>query len=484
MKKILLCALFILFLFAFAAAEEDLQVYPVPEGTPCEEVWFEVTVNGRECGVYSDYNFDFEEINFAYFNFKPGTEIEVRIKPLFTFAQVEILPADEGLDWNIENKTICMRLNEPGHDYSFVFDGRYQSTTLHIFTNPIDENEEKIKSAFTTLYYGPGYHDLGGKQIKLMSGMTLYVAAGAVLNAPIAVEYADNVTICGSGIIMMDKVNADNPQYGNIVICFNHANHVKLSGVIAHTHKNQIWTTHVYFCDDVEISNYHVVSGRYASVDALDITNSSNITVTDCFLRSCDDCITIKGLASTSTPAQAPANEHIHVSHCCLWNDCNNAMVIGEESMAAYYKDISFKDIDVLYSYDDRDNHEQLDERAVMSIVPLHGTYISDILWEDIRVHNCQRLVCFNFKSSFWFGSIQGNQTFPGGVKGVTFRNITCESSNEGKIANEILLHGWNADKLIEDVVFENFYVEGKKLISLMNPYMNINQYVKNISFK
>ena len=484
MKKILAAAFLLLLLCGLAAAEENLQVYPVPEGTPCEDVWFEVTVNGSEAGVYSDYNFDFEEINFTYFNFRPGTEVDVAIKPLFAFAQVEILPADDKLEWEVTDKVIHMHLNEPGGDYSFVFDGRYQSTTLHVFTNPIDEDEQKIKSAFTTIYFGPGYHDFGGKQIKLTSGMTMYVAAGAVVNAPIAVEYAENVKICGSGIIMMDKINADNPQYGNIVICFNHAKHVSLSGVIAHTHKNQIWTTHVYFCDDVDINNYHVVSGRYASVDALDISNSQNVTVTDCFLRSCDDCITIKGLAGTQTPAEAPANEHIHVSGCTLWNDCNNAMVIGEESMAAYYDDITFRDIDVLYSYDDRDNHEKLDERAVMSIVTLHGTYIRNILWEDIRVNNCQRLICFNFKSSFWFGSIQGNQTFPGGISGVTLRNISCKSPNTGKIANEILMRGWSDDKLVEDVLFDNVIVNGTRILGLMNPYMKINQYTKNIRFK
>ena len=119
-----------------------------------------------------------------------------------------------------------------------------------------------------------------------------------------------------------------------------------------------------------------------------------------------------------------------------------------------------------------------------MSIVLLHGTEVTNITWEDIRVNNCQRLVCFRFVDSFWFGSIQGNQSFPGYVDGVTLRNITCDSNNTGKIANDILIYGWSKDKKIQNVTLENFVVNGKKLNSMMNPYMKVNSYIKNIQFK
>ena len=227
-----------------------------------------------------------------------------------------------------------------------------------------------------------------------------------------------------------------------------------------------------------------MVSPQYASTDAIDISNSQNVTIKDVFLRSCDDCITVKGLGQGATPDDCPPNENIHVSDSQLWNDCNNAMVVGEESMAAYYNDISFRNIDVLYSYDDPNNHERLDERSVMSIVQLHGTEVTNILWEDIRVNNCQRLVCFRFLDSFWFGTVPGDQTFPGYVDGVTLRNITCDSDNKGKIANEIIICGWSEDKQIQNVTFENFVVNGEKIDSLMNPLMKVNSYIKDIQFK
>lgn len=484
MKHGFLMLLALIFTLCMTSALAEVQAYPVPEGTPIEYAPFEVTANGQEVGVYGDYNSEFYEIGFAYFNFDPGETVEVKVKVDFPFKQVEILPANAGIVPQVDGDTITLTVDDPGQDLSFVFDGDYQGYTLHLFTNEIDHEAEKYKGKFGVIYYGPGYHDESHKQIVLGSGMTLYVDAGAVVNAPVVVYNAKNVKILGTGLIMMDKKNAVDPTYGNINLCINNSQNVYIGDIIAHAHRTQNWTTHIYFSKDVTVEGYHVVSPQYASTDAIDISNSQNVTIKDVFLRSCDDCVTVKGLGQGATPDDCPPNENIHVSDSQLWSDCNNAMVIGEESMAAYYNDISFRNIDVLYSYDDRDNHERLDERAVMSIVQLHGTEVTNITWEDIRVNNCQRLVCFRFVDSFWFGSIQGNQTFPGYVDGVTLRNITCESDNKGKIANQILIFGWSKDKQIKNVTFENFVVNGKKLTSMMNPYMKVNSYIKNIQFK
>lgn len=482
MKKWLI--LLLLLFIPYGMATADVLAYPVPEGTPTEQSMFHVTANGQEVGVYSDYNMEFYEVSFAYFHFTPDEEVEVKIQVNFPFKKVEVLPEMPDRAVQVADGEITLTLAQPGEKLSFVFDGDYQAYTLHLFTSPIDPDMEQKKSAFGVRYFGPGYHDLSDGEVALATGMTLYVAPGAVLNAPVVVYNAKNVIIEGGGVIMMDKKSAVNPEYGNIVITLNHASNVIVRDVIACSHRTQNWTTHVYFSSDVTIDNYKVFSPQYASTDAIDITNSQRVTVTNSFLRSCDDCVTIKGLAGVSLPKDAPPNEDIHVSSSQLWSDCNNAMVVGEESMAAYYDNISFRDIDVLYSYDDRDNHEHLDERAVMSIVTLHGTEIRNILWEDIRVNNCQRLVCFNFKNSFWFGTIQGNQDFPGGAENITLRNITCKSNNKSSIANEILIHGWSEEKMFSNITFDNVVVNGTRLTSLMNPYVKLNEYVRNITFK
>ena len=59
--------------------------------------------------------------------------------------------------------------------------------------------------------------------------------------------------------------------------------------------------------------------------------------------------------------------------------------------------------------------------------------------FENIYVNRCERLIGLGFKSDFWFGSIQGDQSFPGGISGVTFRNITSPN-NSGSSINRINL--------------------------------------------
>ena len=484
MKKAALLFLAFLLAWVVGSAVADVQAYPVPEGTPTEEAPFEITANGQEVGVYGDYNSEFYEIGFAYFNFDPGDEVEVKINVEFPFQQVEVLPAGSGIEPTVEDGTLTFTMDTPGQDLSFVFDGDYQGYTLHLFTNEIDHEAENYKGKFGVIYYGPGYHDESDGEIKLGTGMTLYVDAGAVVNGPIVVKRAKNVKILGTGVIMMDKKNAVDPTYGNINLCVHSSENVEIGSIIANAHRTQTWSTHLYYCKDITVDGYRAVSPRYASTDGIDISNSQNITIKNVFLRACDDCISIKGLGQATHPDNNPPNENIHITDSVMWSDCNNAMVVGEGSMAAYYDDITFSNIDVLYSYDDRDNHERMNERAVMSIVLLHGTEVGNITWEDIRINNCQRLVCFRFLESYWFGSITGDQSYPGYVDGVTLRNITCSSNNTSKIANEILICGWSEDKQIKNVTFENFVVNGEKLTSADNPYMNVNEYVSGIEFK
>lgn len=465
-----------------------LIVCDIPEETPTDRVMFQVKINGREAGVYSDINAWNQNVNFAYFNLTDGYTVSVEITANFSFSSVSVLPASLGIKPSVNGRKLNFQVSKTNLKMSFVFDNNYTGTTLHLFTNPIDLSAP-VKSDNNTLFFGPGYYDLNnpdldyGGQISLHSGQTLYLAPGAVINGPVEILNAKNVTIKGSGVIMMTRKNAVNPQYGNICVTVNNSSEVHLQGIIVNSHRLQNWTTHLYYSKNVQIDNYKVISPRYASTDALDISNCQGITVTNSFLRACDDTITIKGLAGDSVaPSNAVANENIHVSGCILWNDCNNAMVLGEESRAKYYQNISFRNIDVLFSYDDRDNHEDLDERSVMTICCLQGTYFRDVTWEDIRVNQCERLICLTFKDSYWFGSLAGNQSYPGSISGITFKNITSKTTSKSSIANEILLHGWSADKTISNITFDHVMTGNNKLTSGSN--ITKNQYVSNLIFK
>jgi len=249
-----------------------------------------------------------------------------------------------------------------------------------------------------------------------------------------------------------------------------------IEDVIVHSHARNGWNVHLYLCSHVDVTNLKVLSTTYACTDGIDISNGREVHIRNSFVRSCDDSISIKAFDTSL------ASENITLDHMILWNDCNNSMVVGEESKAAYYNNISFTNIDVLFSYDDPQYHEQLDERAVMGIVLLDGVKCTNILWENIRIHKCERLACMVFRDNFWFGTVKGDQTREGIIEGVTVRNVRVFCNSGSKIANQILLEGFDETKPVRNVSFQLIQIMGIE-IDETYPKLVRNKYTEEIRF-
>jgi hypothetical protein len=467
----------------------DLMTYRVPDEYPQEgKPLFNISINGKYTGVYTDINAWKNLVSFAYFDFTPGKEIEIAIiadKPFYTY---KILPESSPVSSTQNGNIIYCKLKEADKTFSIVFNDDYKGNTLHIFANSIDMNAP-AQSENGLIYFAPGYHDLakiygGNGNLSINGTQKVYIAGGAVVEGSIAVA-GDGNMVSGHGILMKRTPN-------DLVMTTSYAKNVTYDGFIACSHRDGGWTIGMHEASNVTVKNVKVVSTRYASTDGFDIVNSNNIQLSNVFIRSCDDAIAIKGLINR-LPANCPANENMLFEHLQLWNDCNNAMCLGAETRAKWYDNIQFKDIDVIFSYDDRDYHTQLDERSVMSIVSLDGTYFRNITWENIRVNRCERLICLTFKDSFWFGSIQGNQSTEGGMDGVTFKNVSVSSSSGSSIANEILLNGWYSEgtpaKIIKNITFDNTTIEGKRVSNEQDAHLKINntaerKLVTNLNFK
>ena len=66
---------------------------------------------------------------------------------------------------------------------------------LHLFANPVQE-EVYAQSEKDIMYFGPGTHkpaDLPNNQIRIPSNTTVYLAPGAVIEAKLLVDHAENV---------------------------------------------------------------------------------------------------------------------------------------------------------------------------------------------------------------------------------------------------------------------------------------------------
>ncbi|GAT74983.1 putative extracellular serine protease [Microbacterium sp. HM58-2] len=407
-----------------------------------------------------------------------GGPVTVTVSVGFSFSTAKIVPASLGLTATKSGSTVTFTLANPSNA-SLVFDGNYQGRTLHLFAQAPETNVPSPLDP-NVIYFGPGLHTYTGNAIEPANGQTIYLAPGAVLRGRIRVDNKSNVTVRGRGVLLSDFTPTGPAD--NVAIAVAHSQNVTITGI---TTNRAIagWTGFITESSYVTVSDYHVVSPFYASTDGFDINNNQHIVFDRVFIRSCDDAVSIKGYQPAGgwnrlfNPANATPNSDIVYKNSQLWADANNAIVVGEETIAASYSGIRFQNIDILYNYDDRDHPDQLTDRAALTVLMLNATDISDVVFDNIRVENAKRLINVDIRNSYWFGSLLGNLGWAGSIHGITFSNITSTSPG----SNEIRMFGWDGDRKIDNVTLQNVSINGAYVTSAADSHLKLNSLATNV---
>lgn len=461
---------------------------------------FNVSVNGSDVALYDDHNVWGGRLNFGSFEFVDGQEVEIVISSREPIQTYELLPKSVKYELvDASEYGITLRMSRANQKLTLIINGNPQThSVLHLFCNSIDRSDPRpdIKSGYVydenqrLHYFGPGYYDVDAMfdgKLKITGDEQIYVAAGAVVRGCLGIEHGHGAKIYGRGMVFTDTQTR-----GGMMLTVSRSDSCMVEGLTFHRHAKDCWQTGTNNSRHITFNNLNIISGHYASTDGIDVCNSQDCTFENCFVRSSDDAIAIKGLEK-GEPANCTPCRNLVFKHMQLWNDCNNGFVMGAETRAAVYENIQFVDSDILFSYDDPDFHEQLDERAAINICCLHGTYFHDILCENINIYHCQRFIGLTFQPSFWFGVISGDQTTPGAISRVTFRNIRCHTDDGNSIAGEVRMMGWHRpgtpDKLVEDIVFDGVYVDEEHISSSTWPHLVTNNtpqktLVKNLVFR
>jgi hypothetical protein len=346
--------------------------------------------------------------------------------------------------------------------------------TLHLFANGLEEDAPSPDDS-NVIYFGPGYHDVGQDrdwQIKLESNQTLYIAGGAYVVGYVSADKAENVKICGRGVLAQFR---GMPQVRSIhmIDCQG----IRISGIILNRQRDG-WSGNLIRSRDIQITNYKVVSPVIWSTDGLNLLNSSDAVYDDCFFRAGDDNISIKGTGASNThgnPEENPKlglpNRNILVENCIFWSENNNAVVVGQESKAACYENITFRDCDVLFVRDEQAI------KAALAVICLHATDFRNITFENIRVGPCGQLITVFYSENLF--EIPGSQGFPGEINGLVFMNITAS----GPGSKAIRIEGWSEDKQDRNVTLENVAINGER-VTEDSRYLITNDYVSGLVFK
>ena len=308
-----------------------------------------------------------EQTETAYFvHFAAAAPQEVTITMSRDFREAVIRPLSRKIPLQIDGRKITFTLTEVGQ-YSLEIDGRHGN--LHIFVDPAETENDREKRKNATYYYGPGIHDAG--MITLHEGESLYIAEGAVVHGMVSATDCGNIGIYGRGILDQSRYERDTYQSG--IIRMTRCRNIVIEDIILRD--SSAWTMTLLNCDGVECRNLKAIGMWRYNADGFDFCNCRNVHVTDCFLRNFDDVIVLKGLRTGNPSAELWNLENILVENCVLWCDWGGALEIGAETVADEYKNITFRNIDIIRN-----------DSGAMRIHSGDRAEIHDVLYEDIRV--------------------------------------------------------------------------------------------------
>jgi hypothetical protein len=204
----------------------------------------------------------------------------------------------------------------------------------------------------------PGVYTIG--TVFLKNNVTLEIMAGAtLLGSPdtlhytkmvwghnidrqpyhlIVVKDAENVTIEGGGVIdgngekfWQERDTTQDPQWIlakptkiSPMLEIQNGKNIRVKDVELKTGGG--WTMHIYNSNQVQVQGVKIINNVFApNGDGIDITGSSDVTISDCIIKTCDDAICLKTSWDSNECKRVAVTNNIIECSCA-------ALKIGNES--------------------------------------------------------------------------------------------------------------------------------------------------------
>ena len=476
-KKIicgLFFSLFLTFGYGFTSSKNRVIVYPAPNGTELNHA-IKILAGSYPVAVYmvkvgaadASRRFNavddllhsetyFDKAAFAYFDLKGSATVSISFN--YNIKSVKILPTSVGIKATINKRSISFQVSEP-NNLTIEVNGEVVKS-LHLFVNPIETNKPSPNDP-NVVFFGPGVHEVEGMVIG--DNKTVYIAGGAVVRAvigakePFGVEpsglknYTPSFELKGHHIRFRGRGIIDASA------CTTHARNfimirgsdISLEGIILVNSSG--WTVPIRQSNKIEINNIKILGYR-ANSDGIDICNSHQVTISNCFIRTNDDLIVVKTEQGEGDAGQ------IVVKRCVLWNQLANALSLGAE-LRDSVNNVLFTDCDIIHDY----------SRAwCLRIFHSDASIISNITFDNIRLEEAHQLISLSIVKD-----IASYNTVRGQIHHITFSNIKAY----GHPLNIDIVGAGESNK-INDVIFKNIFLND---VPLTRDWVKTNAFVQNI---
>ena len=480
--------------------ESAVRVYALPKGEPRCDL-YRVSADGLDVPVSAarvsampvnirwpghQREKDQTEIS-GFVRFEMSRPVTMTVERARDFKEVRIRPYSKGVVSKRDGRVVSFTLAKPG-DYSVEFDGQHEN--LHVFAQPPSAYAVKKESP-KVRYFGPGVHDVG--LIEMKSGETLYIDEGAVVYGRVFAKDADDIAILGRGILDMSRIHEEivpiDPKLAEEqkrkgfaitnarrwdCIRLEYCDRVKIDGITMRD--SLIYNIRPICCRDLEISNVKIIGSWRYNADGIDMHNCERVHVADCFVRTYDDAICVKGFDYAMDESEMMHEGCLHdvfrdvlIERCTIWNDWGRALEFGAETRAREICNVTWRDCDVIRA-----------RAAACDIQNCDYADIHDVLFENIRLE----FDGFHAKSVYSASAKDFDPTADGGlppaivaeivvipeyskadkrrgrIHDVTYRNIQVTAARQPSV----FFKGYDENHRVTGMTIDGFFLNGKDI--------------------
>ena len=443
-------------------------------------------------------------MHYHYTSFDIAGTTELILKSDSAIQSVEISPISRGIKSIIDGNQVRFKLDKPGYvmvrinetEKFFVFAEEPEKVpsenALNILSFGVDNSglktqteliqkamDEAAKSG-KTLLFPKGTYTSG--QLRPKSNTHFHLVRGAVLQSDVssAAQYlsedkiktrkfiyikdAGNVKISGYGAIngngaqMREKFGDDARM--RLVMAVNSKN-LTIEGVMLQDPGS--WNTQILFCQDVLIHHVKLMNNiELSNTDGFDPDASKRLQITDCFAYCSDDNVAIK---TTNNGDYLGDVEDITVRGNVFLTK-KSSLKVGTETRGVNMRNILFEDNDVLES-----------DRG-MALYDSDGASFENISFINNRFERNYpdaKQACFYFQIN-----LRNPDSKPGQMKNILIKDCVFYTAfpKPSKVEGLDNTHG------IENLTIENLHIDGKKVKSIQEGRIEVNEFVRNINIK
>ena len=451
--------------------------------------WEEIFVYNAEVSDYAANpaaGYVQHDMGFAMFTDAFAAPLKVRVtRRAGTFSKVEIRPLSYGIVPDVQTpNSVEFELGDPAQKVSVEFDGNRME---NLFILP-DLPDTAIPMGANVTYFGPGVHNAGVIRIANESGRILYLDEGAVVLGRIEAENAANLTIRGRGVFCSSQ--EDHGAGRRPQMEFRNCDNLKIEGILLRDTPN--WTLKIVGSTGVHIDNIKEI-GWIMNSDGMDFICCRDVLVENTFQRNYDDNVTIKAFNATPEYIASHTNTdgsysdgaiwmvaglrdfevcNYEIRNCVFWADKAHNMLVGPEARGIAFRNIRFHDNIVLENRQD----DGIYPGAMAVMIADDGTF-EDIAFENIIVEDIDggKVFCAHFTNAWAFDGLYGQW-----ARNITLRNIAYT----GTRATPSWIRGRSDAQSIDGVTIGNFTVNGAPVTDGSGPHLEINGYVRNVTFE